>query len=103
MTGISMVPFLAGEADAVRDDDDAVAWESLGWRAVRQGPWKAVWLAEPFGPNDWQLFDLPNDISERNDLANAEREKLGELILIWEDYADDVGVVLPMSTMSLDD
>ncbi|SDL40276.1 arylsulfatase [Aliiruegeria lutimaris] len=103
MTGMSMRPFLSGKADSVRDADDAVAWESLGWRAVRQGPWKAVWLAEPFGPNDWQLFDMASDMSERNDLANAERAKLGELILIWEDYADDVGVVLPMSTIGLDD
>lgn len=103
MTGMSMVPLLAAEADTVRGEDDAVAWESLGWRAVRQGRWKAVWLAEPFGPNDWQLFDIVDDMSERDDLEASNRDKLNELILIWEDYADDVGVVLPMSTISLGD
>ena len=103
ITGMSMVQLLTGEADTVRDEDDAVAWESLGWRAVRQGRWKAVWLAEPFGPNDWQLFDIVDDMSERDDLETSNRDKLKELILIWEDYADDVGVVLPMSTISLSD
>jgi len=103
MCGKSMMPLLAGETEAVRDDSEAVAWESLGWRAIRQGRWKAIWLASPFGPNDWQLFDVVSDVSERNDLANTNKEKLNELILLWEDYADEVGVVLPTTLFSLDD
>jgi len=103
MCGKSMMPLLAGETEAVRDDSEAVAWESIGWRAIRQGRWKAIWLASPFGPNDWQLFDVVSDVSERNDLANTNKEKLNELILLWEDYADEVGVVLPTTLFSLDD
>jgi arylsulfatase len=101
--GKSMMPFLAGKTDAVRDDSEVIAWESIGWRAVRQGRWKAVWLASPFGPDDWQLFDMVSDISERNDVADVNSEKLNELILLWEDYADDVGVVLPTTLFKLDD
>jgi arylsulfatase A-like enzyme len=101
--GTSMVPFLAGKTHAVRDDTEALAWESLGKRAVRQGRWKATWLGSPFGPDDWQLFDLAADISERNDLANKNKEKLNELIRFWEKYSDDVGVVLPTTTLKLDD
>jgi arylsulfatase len=103
MGGKSMAPFLAGKTDAVRDDAEWVAWESVGWRAVRQGPWKATWFASPFGPDDWQLFDLATDLTERNDLADKNREKLSELILLWEEYADEVEVVLPSTTMRLDD
>jgi arylsulfatase len=103
MLGKSIMPLLSGKTDAVRDDSEAVAWESIGWRAVRQGPWKATWLASPFGPNDWQLFDLDADISERNDLADKNKEKLNDLILLWEEYADEFGVVLPMGpTLTLD-
>jgi arylsulfatase len=101
--GKSMIPFLAGKTGAVRDDSEVIAWESIGWRAVRQGPWKAVWLSSPFGPDDWQLFDMVSDISERNDLADVNSKKLNELILLWEDYADDVGVVLPTTLFKLDD
>ncbi|MHC4943750.1 MAG: arylsulfatase [Planctomycetota bacterium] len=101
--GKSMMPFLTGVAEAVRDDKEAVSWESLGWRAVRQGRWKSTWFASPFGPDDWQLFDIENDLSERNDLADTHPDKLRELILLWEDYAEEYGVILPSVTLSLDD
>jgi arylsulfatase len=103
MRGISLLPFLAGDTDIVRDDRESVAWESLGWRAIRQGRWKAVWLASPFGPDDWQLFDVVADISERHDLADKNKARLNELILLWEEYADEVGVVLPTTLFKLAD
>ena len=43
------------------------------------------------------------DISERTDLGDVNGETLGKLILLWEDYADEVGVVLPTATLTLDD
>jgi arylsulfatase len=72
-------------------------------RAIRQGRWKATWLDSPFGPDDWQLFDLAADMAERNDLADTNKEKLNELILLWEEYANSVGVVLPSATLKLAD
>ena len=93
--GKSMLPFLEGRTDVVRGDNETVGWELFGRRAVRQGRWKASWLEGPFGPDDWQLFDLETDISERNDVADSNETKLHELLLLWEEYADSVGVVLP--------
>jgi len=101
--GKSMASFLAGKIDVVREDGEAVAWESIGWRAVRQGRWKATWFASPFGPDDWQLFDLASDLTERNDLADENKEKLDELILLWEDYADEFGVIMPTTVIRMDD
>ena len=92
-----------GKAEVIRDDSEAVASEALGRRAVRQGRWKATWLEKPFGPDGWQLFDIVADPTERNDLANSKREKLNELILLWENYADEVGVVLPSTKIELKD
>ena len=102
MMGKSMVPFLGGKNDKVRDDNEYVGWEQFS-RAVRQGPWKATWISSPFGTDDWQLFNLEADISERNDLADTHANKLRELILLWEKYADEVGVVLPSTTIKLAD
>ena len=39
-----------GRFTKVRGDDETLAWESVGWRAVRTGRWKATWFARPFGP-----------------------------------------------------
>jgi arylsulfatase len=101
--GKSMVGYLAGKADFVRGDTEAVGWEAFARRAVRQGRWKATWLDSPFGPDDWQLFDIQMDVSERNDLADKNKEKLWELIRRWEEYADEVGVVLPSTTFDITD
>ncbi|MHC4154117.1 MAG: arylsulfatase [Planctomycetota bacterium] len=102
LMGKSMVPFLTGKNDKVRDDDEYVGWEQFS-RAVRQGRWKATWIMSPFGTDDWQLYDLETDISERNDLAETKPEKLWELIRRWEEYADEVDVVLPSTTIQLAD
>jgi len=95
--GKSMRSFLEGRADTVRDESEAVGWELFGRRAIRQGRWKATWLDSPLGSNDWQLFDVVADVSERNDLADSNPEKLRELIASWEEYSDSVGVVLPLA------
>jgi arylsulfatase len=103
MQGKSMLPFLEGKAGVVRDESEAVGWELFGRRAIRQGPWKATWLDSPLGSNDWQLFDVVADVSEYNDLADSNPEKLRELIALWEEYSDSVGVVLPLAAPSLSD
>jgi arylsulfatase len=103
MLGKSMKPFLEGKKETVRNDSEAVGWELFGRRAIRQGRWKATWLDSPFGPNDWQLFDLEADVSERNDLANKKKKKLREFIQLWEDYSDSVGVILPLAIPKLGD
>ena len=102
LTGKSMVPILAGKNDEIRDDDEYVGWEQFS-RAIRQGRWKATWINSPFGTDDWRLFDMDTDISERNDLADTNPDKLNELILLWEKYSDEVGIVLPSTTMKLTD
>ncbi len=100
LLGKSMLPYLNGKTKFIRDDSEAVGWEQFS-RAIRQGRWKATWIMSPFGKDDWELFDLETDISERNDLAKTNPKKLNELILLWEKYSDDVGVVLPSVSFEL--
>jgi arylsulfatase len=100
LLGKSMLPYLNGKTKFIRDDSEAVGWEQFS-RAIRQGRWKATWIMSPFGKDDWELFDLETDISERNDLAKTNPKKLNELILLWEQYSDDVGVVLPSVSFEL--
>ena len=45
----------------------------------------------------WLLFDLVKDPGETNDLAQAQPDKLRELVQDWEAYAKRNGVILPMS------
>ncbi len=95
MQGRSWLPTLTGPAVSPRTSDDWLGFEFWGMRAVRKGNWKALWMHEPFGDDDWALYDLAADPGERNDLALDRPEVLAELVAHWEEYRDDNGVVLP--------
>jgi arylsulfatase len=95
LMGKSWLPVLAGQAESPRTEQDYVAWELFGNRAVRQGQWKLRWLFKPFGKGDWELFDLAADPTERDDLAARHPEKLKAMIALWDDYVKRNNVVLP--------
>ncbi len=93
MVGRSMVGLLSGHAEEVHSDDSYAAGEMLGGRYVRQGDYKAVFVASPHGPASWQLFDLAADPGETRDLAAQDPERLAAMREAYERYAEEVGVV----------
>ena len=95
LLGRSMLKVLNGKSDVVYDNDTAVSWELLGFRAVRKGEFKLVWLPIPFGNDDWQLYDLSKDPAEINDLSQQLPKLRKEMIALWNKYSEEVGVVLP--------
>ncbi|MCH7548031.1 MAG: sulfatase-like hydrolase/transferase [Candidatus Krumholzibacteriota bacterium] len=72
LMGKSWTPVLSGNVESVRTDDDYLAWEVFGNRAVRQGDWKIRWQYKPFGKEQWELFNLVADPGERHDLEAQE-------------------------------
>ena len=95
LIGKSWVGMLAGENNSVRTDEDYLAWELFGNRAVRQGSWKLRWQWKPFGRGDWELFDLTSDPAERKDVASERPDKVAALLTLWEDYVTNNNVILP--------
>ena len=95
LLGRSMLPLLAGESEVVYKDDTAVSWELFGFRAVRKGDYKLLWLPKPFGIGDWQLYDLSTDPAELIDLSRQRPRLRSEMIEIWNQYAKETGVILP--------
>ncbi|OZJ02725.1 hypothetical protein BZG36_05104 [Bifiguratus adelaidae] len=93
MRGSSWVPYFSGKSSQIHDDNYVIGWELVGQAALRKGPWKINFVANPFGPENWQLYNLKEDPGETNDLAKQYPEKLKELIKHWEDYALETGVV----------
>ena len=91
--GKSMVSFLSKENPTVHDKDEALGWEYNDLTAIRVGDYKATWTSEPFGENNWQVFNLSVDPGEANDLSSEEPELKLNLINAWKKYAEAVGVV----------
>jgi arylsulfatase A-like enzyme len=99
LMGKSWGPVLAGQAESPRTDQDYLAWEIFGNRALRQGDWKIRWEYKPFGKAEWELFNLATDPAERKDLAAEHPDRLRAMLALWDEYARANNVVLPSRSM----
>jgi arylsulfatase A-like enzyme len=57
-------------------------WRIDGMWAVRDGDWKLV--HGQAGDEPPELFNLANDVSEKDNLASAQPEKVKELKALWD-------------------
>lgn len=92
MEGRSLVPALNDQPV----QREAIYWEHEGNRAIRVGDWKAVAKgpsAADKPPGDWELYDLSVDRTEQHDLASMEKERLKQLVQMWQAYAERTQVL----------
>lgn len=69
---------------------DEQIYEMIGHRGIYRDGWEAVTLhppMTPFGDHEWELYDLRNDPTERNDLAAEHPDVVAELAARWETLA----------------
>jgi len=86
--GKSLLPIFKGKQ---RKGHDALYWEHMGNRAIRQGKWKLVSADN----GQWELYDLDADRTELNNLAPTHPEKLSELVDLYDAWAERCGVNEP--------
>ncbi len=98
MRGRSMVGLLHGAMEAIYGAEEFVGGEMGGGKWMRQGDFKAVMIPEPYGTGNWQLFNVAEDPGEAKDLSKVKPDKLKTLMAAWDQYANEVGVVLPEQT-----
>lgn len=95
MQGKSWRGMIEGRAASPRGDDEWIAFELFGQRAVREGPWKLLWQYQPFGTEGWQLFNLDRDLAEQHDVAAEQPEVLARMLAHWNAYVTTNNVILP--------
>jgi arylsulfatase A-like enzyme len=82
---VNLLPYLTGEQQG--EPHSALFWRAeLGKsRAVRQGKWKLVRT-----PGRDELYDLQNDMAEKNDLASEKHEVLAKLSATLEAWTSEL-------------
>jgi len=87
--GKSLVPTFTNKPIA----REFIFWEHAANRALRMNEWKLVSKTQkkkifsPLVDNNWELYNIDNDPSETNNVANKYPEKVKELSAKWESEA----------------
>lgn len=77
----------------VRGHYDPLGFEMIECKAVIKGEWKILFMAPPYGSNEWFLYNLRNDPQELTNVAGANADKLAEMLAEWEAYSRAVGYI----------
>ncbi len=91
----SLKTLFNGTADKVYGNTDMVADEMFNTIVVWLGEWKAIKHQPPVGTGKWQLHNIADDPTEIVNVADQHPDIIQKLILAYEKYANDIGVVVP--------
>lgn len=103
--GKSWMPFYCegkqveeNEMWAVHSSSEPIGWELFARGALRKGDWKIVHIPKRYGgagvgDDGWELFNVVADPGETINLATQEPDKMRELLVHWDDYVLECGVV----------
>ena len=82
--GVNLIPYLTGNNDS--QPHETLYWRQGGKTALRHGDWKLVRMGRKSNPSRaaWELYDLSQDISEENNLAETNPERLNQLLELWK-------------------
>jgi len=93
MQGSSVLNLFEGNVEATSPEVGRVGYELFGLKAFFDGDWKILWMPPPFGPGEWELFNLRQDPAELNDVSAEYPDRLAEMIALWEQYKEANGVL----------
>jgi arylsulfatase A-like enzyme len=96
--GISFLPYLRGKVD--KTQSRPLFWhypntyDQPPYSSVRVGDWKLIYQQVT---GELELYNIKTDISEKNNLAIAEPEKLSEMTRVLSDFLRESNAQLPIS------
>ena len=80
LDGVNLLPFLTGRDQGL--PHDWLFWRQGPRTAYRKGDWKIVYDPRK---EEWELYNLDEDMIEQKDLAGSNGDKLRELVKNWEE------------------
>jgi arylsulfatase A-like enzyme len=75
-----------------REPHEALFWEHIGNKAVREGDWKLVGRDDPKNLKNWELYNLANDRSELKNVASEYSGRVRRMANAWIQWAKETGL-----------
>jgi arylsulfatase B len=82
LDGVDLMPYLTGQQPGV--PHQTFYWRQGSKTALRHGDWKLVNMSRNLSQPKWELYNIANDISEKDDLATEKPAMVTELEQIWQ-------------------
>ena len=95
LKGCSLLPFALGEVDEVHSSEYVFGMEHNNLAMIRKGNWKIINIKRPFHSENFELYDLSDDLGELNDLKYLKPEKYQELFNEWVKFSNEIRVQIP--------
>jgi arylsulfatase B len=83
LDGVNLIPFLTHKTKAA--PHEKLFWRQDRRAALRMGNWKLLRNPRRGQSDEWQLYNLANDIAEQNNLATENKAKREELLSAWRE------------------
>jgi arylsulfatase B len=83
LDGVNLIPFLTRKTKAA--PHGKLFWRQDRRAALRMGNWKLLRNPRRGQSDEWQLYNLANDIAEQNNLATENKGKSEELLSAWRE------------------
>ena len=93
ISGRSMWHFLTQSKDFIHEESETIGYELAGSSAIFKGDFKLMKNPLPKGNGEWELYNIIEDPSELNDLADTMPELTNELIAAYKAYEEQNGVI----------
>jgi arylsulfatase A-like enzyme len=84
LDGVNLLPYLEGKNTGV--PHDTLYWRFGQQMAIRRGDWKLV----QYDATGRKLYNLAEDIGEKNDLMTKQPQKAPELEAAWQKWNTDL-------------
>ena len=95
LKGTSIIPFASGIVDEVHNQDYVFGLEHRNFAMIRKGDWKITNITKPFTTDNFELYNLSNDLAEMHNLKESEPEKYDELLKEWAKFSNEFKVQVP--------
>ena len=79
----------------MHSDDYVFGLEHRNYAMIRKGDWKITNISKPFTTDNFELYNLSNDLAEMYNLKDSEPEKFKEMLLEWTKFSNEIKVQVP--------